>query len=148
MRFGLTVIGTMLLFETLAFAATEKTPDARELARMEARAARASPENKLFAYAELIHISTDLAVAEMQAGDEEQVSITLECVRAYASKADARAAKNTRKLKNTEILLEKTEFRLRELQMSAPLDVRPLIQNAIKQVSEVQSALLRRVFER
>ncbi|HLH36353.1 MAG TPA: hypothetical protein VKX41_16905 [Alloacidobacterium sp.] len=148
MRSVLTVIGIMLLSETMVFPATEKIPNTQDLARMEARAAQASAENRLFAYAELIHISTDLVVTQMQAGDEEQASVTLECVRTYASKADVQAAKNTRKLKNMEKLLEHSEFRLRELQMGAPLDIRPLLEKALKQVTEVQSALLLRIFER
>lgn len=52
MRSALTVTGFMLLSGTLVFAGTERAPNVRELARLEARAAQASPKNQLFVYAE------------------------------------------------------------------------------------------------
>ena len=148
MRHVLTLAGFMLLSGTWVFAGTERTPNARELVILEARAAQASPKDRLFVYAELIDVATDLAVAQVRAGSEEQASATLETVRSYASRVDLRDAKGTKKLKNAEILLSRAEFRLRQLLMSAPLEDRPFLEKVLKRVSDLQSALLLRVFER
>ena len=148
MRHVLILAGFMLLSGTLVFAGTERTPNAREFARLEAKAAQVGPESQLFVYAELIDEATDLALAQMRAGDEEQASTTLESVRTYASKVNLKDAKGTKKLKSAERFLSRAEFRLRELLMSAPLEDRPLLEKALKTVSDLQSALLLRVFER
>lgn len=144
-----TLTAFLLLFGMPVLAAAEKaTPDTRELARLEARAAHASPEHQFYMYAELTRMSTDLAVAQFQAGAEEQASATLESVWTYASKVDSKDARGTKKLKSAEILLGQAAFRLHELLMSTPLEDRPLLQRALTQVNKVQSALLLRVFER
>jgi len=149
MRSIVTLTGFMLLSGTFVFAATEKTlPDARELARLETRAAQAGPENRLFVYAELIRVSTNLAIAQLQAGSAEQAYATLASVQAYASKVDLQDAKGgSKKLKHAEILLGQAAFRLHNLLMSAPLEDRPFLEKALAQVNKVQSALLLRVFE-
>lgn len=150
MRSVVALTGFMLLSGTFVFAATKKTlPDARELARLETRAAQTGPENQLFIYAELIHVSTNLAIAQLQAGFEDQAYATLASVQTYASKVDLQDAKGgSKKLKHAEILLGQTAFRLRELLMSAPMEDRPLLEKALAQVNKVQSSLLLRVFER
>ena len=148
MRSALTVTGFMLLSGSLVFAATEKAPNTRELARLEARAAQASTKDQIFVYAELIDVATDLAVVQIQAGAEEQASTSLETVRSYASSVDLKAAKGAKKLKNAEILLSRAEFRLRQILKSAPLEDRSFLEKVLKRVSDLQSALLLRVFER
>ena len=148
MRSALRLIGLNFVFGTLLLCATERTPNAPQLARLEARVAQASPENRFFVYAELIQVSTNMAIAQMQSGAEEQASATLESVQSYASRIDLKDAKGTKKLKRAEILLGHAAFRLHELLMSAPLEDRPLLEKALAQVNKVQSALLLRVFER
>ncbi len=149
MRSAVTLTGFMLLSGIFVFAATERTsPDARELARLETRAAQAGPESQFLVYAELIRVSTNLAVAQLRAGSDEQAYATLASVLTYASKVDLKDAKSSKKLKHAEILLGQAAFLLHDLLMSAPLEDRLLLEKALAQVNKVQSALLLRVFER
>ncbi len=133
---------------TQVLATSEKTPDIREISKLQARAALAGPQDQCFLYAELIHSSTDLAVAQMRAGEEEQASPTIESVESYAMRLYLSRAKPTKKLKSAEILLEQSAFRLKQLLMGVRFDDRPSLERALRQVSASQAALLLKVFER
>jgi hypothetical protein len=55
-------------------------------------------------------------------------------------------ANDTKRLKNAEILMRHTSFRLKELMYGASIDDRPLMQATLKQLDQVQSELMLQVF--
>lgn len=148
MRIAVTWAVMLLFSSTRVFAANAKAPNAHELVKLEARAAQARPQDQCLLYAELVEMATDLAVAQIQSGSEDQALATIASVESYASRIDLRHSKTARKLKNAEILLGQAAFRLRELLMGAPLEDRPSLERALKRVNVVQSALLLQVFAR
>jgi hypothetical protein len=56
-------------------------------------------------------------------------------------------AEDTRKLKNAEILMRHTAFRLEEILHAASLDDRPTLESTLKQLDQVQSELMMQVFK-
>ena len=125
----------------------ERTPDIRELAKLEARAARAEPKDQCLLYAKLVHATIDLLASQIQASNEDEASIALRSVQSYAARIDPSRANAVKKLKNAEILLGRAAFKLRQLLMDAPLEDRPILEKALNRVSQVQTTVLLQVFE-
>jgi hypothetical protein len=57
-------------------------------------------------------------------------------------------ASNNKRLKNAQILMERTAFRLNELLHSAGLDDRPVLESTLKNLNQVQNELMMQVFRR
>ena len=148
MRFVAIAAATVLLIPgTRAFGASEKLPDAQALLMLEAKADQASPREQCFLYAEIVHDMTEIAGQELSSGDIKHASETMKAVQAYAQKIHMGMAEDTRKLKNAEILMRHTAFRLEEILHAASLDDRPTLESTLKQLDQVQSELMLQVFK-
>jgi hypothetical protein len=130
-----------------AYGASEKIPDAQALLVLETKAAQASPKEQCFLYAEIVHDMTEIAGQELTSGDSKHASDTLKAVQTYAQKIHMGMAEDTRKLKNAEILMRHTAFRLNEILHDAGLDDRPTLESTLKQLDQVQSELMMQVFK-
>jgi hypothetical protein len=128
-------------------AATEKIPDPQALQQLELKADHASPKEQCFLYAEIVHDMTEIAGQEFSNGNFAQASQTLKSIQAYAQKIQMNMADDTKKLKNAEILMRHTAFRLNEILHSASLDDRPTLESTLKQLDKVQSELMMQVFK-
>lgn len=126
----------------------DRVPDARELADLQARAAAASPNEQPYIYAELVHSMTEIATAQFQAGDQEHGSASLKAAQSYAQKIQMSLLRDAKKLKNAEILIRHTAFRLKELMTGASLDDRPTLEATIQQLNQVQSEMITQIFRR
>jgi len=148
MRF-LAVPAAILLTASMAWAhgLTDRPPDARELADLEAKAAIASPRDQPFLYAELVHSMTTIATEQLQAGDEQQANASLRAAQGYASRIHAGLLRDAKKLKNAEILLRHTAFRLRGLLTGAPPGDRETLEATIRQLNQVQTEMMMQVFQ-
>jgi hypothetical protein len=148
MRF-VTIAAVAVLFipSTRAFGASEKLPDAQALLMLEAKADQASPREQCFLYAEIVHDMTEIAGQELSSGDIRHASETLKAVQGYAQKIHMGMAEDTRKLKNAEILMRHTAFRLQEILHAASFDDRPTLESTLKQLDQVQSELMMQVFK-
>src|ERR1700734_3272091 len=111
------VLAAVVLPATLAWGhgMDDRVPDARELADLQAKAAAASPNEQPYIYAELVHSMTEIATAEFQAGDQEHASASLKEAQGYAGKIRMDLLRDAKKLKNAEILIRHTAFRLKEM---------------------------------
>lgn len=148
MRFVAITAATVLLLPcTHAYAASEKLPDAQALLLLETKAAQASPKEQCFLYAEIVHDMTEIAAQEMSSGDISHASETLKAMQGYAQRIHMGLAEDTRKLKNAEILMRHTAFRLNEILHNASLDDRPTLESTLKQLDQVQSELMMQVFK-
>ncbi len=127
---------------------SDRVPDARELADLEAKAATASPNEQPYIYAELVHSMTEMATAEFQAGDEAHASASLKAAQGYAGKIQMSLLRDAKKLKSAEILIRHTAFRLKELLTGASLDDRPTLEATIQQLNQVQSDMMTQIFRR
>jgi hypothetical protein len=148
MRFvAIAAAAVVLIPCTHAYGANEKLPDAQALIMLETKAAQASPKEQCFLYAEIVHDMTEIAGQELSSGDIRHASETLKAVQSYAQKIHMGMAEDTRKLKNAEILMRHTAFRLNEILHNAALDDRPSLESTLKQLDQVQSELMMQVFK-
>jgi hypothetical protein len=148
MRFVVIVVGAVLLSPcTHVYAVSEKLPDPQALASLEAKAKQASPKEQCFLYAEIVHDMTEIAGQQLASGDAARASATLQAMQGYAQKIHMGLADDSRKLKNAEILMRHTAYRLNEILHNASLDDRPTLESALQQLDKVQSELMLQVFK-
>jgi len=137
-----------LLFPPLSRASgmDDKPIDPVALSALATKASLASPKDQCFLYAELVHQMTMLAGHQVSQGEDP--SATLRAVRDYTEKIHMAEASNNKRLKNAQILMEHTAFRLNELLHSAGLDDRPVLESTLKNLNQVQNELMMQVFRR
>lgn len=126
----------------------EKIPDAQTLMALQTRASMAGPREQCFLYAELVHQMTELAGRQLAAGEIDQASITIRSVQEYAAKIHMDMAEDSKRLKNAEILVRHTAFRLKDMLSQASLDDRPSLDATLKQMNQVQAELMLQVFRK
>lgn len=148
MRFvAVTAAAVLLIPCTHAYAASEKLPNPQALLSLEAKADQASPKEQCFLYAEIVHDMTEIAGQELSAGDTSHASATIKAMQSYAQKIHMGLAQDTHKLKNAEILMRHTAFRLNEILHSSSIEDRPTLEATLQQLNRVQSELMMQVFK-
>ncbi|WP_158944352.1 hypothetical protein [Granulicella sp. S190] len=125
----------------------ENLPDAQALMQLELRAQQANPRDQCFLYTELVHVMTEMAGKQMLDGDVDQASATLKKVNAYAQLIHMDLASNTKRLKNAELLMHHTSYRLSEYLHKASSEDRDTLNATLKQLDQVHDELLAQVFK-
>ncbi|HZY63544.1 MAG TPA: hypothetical protein VFE38_13570 [Edaphobacter sp.] len=145
---SLIVISTLLFTFTPSARAgiNETIPDAQTLSQMEQRAQAANPRDQCYLYTELVHTMTEMAVKQIADGDDNNTSAILTQVNHYAHLIQNNLAKNTKHLKNAEMLMHHTTRRLAESLHLASGDDRSSVQATLKQLDLVQDQILNQVF--
>ncbi|MFC5863444.1 hypothetical protein ACFPT7_14155 [Acidicapsa dinghuensis] len=132
-----------------AFASLDdKIPSAQSIAALELKASQAAPKEQCFLYAELVHEMIEYSSAEYAAGNYEQGADTLKHVNEFAQKIHILVTDNEKRLKNAQILLRHTAFRLNELLHSTSMEDHPLIEKTLAQVNQVQNEAMLQVFRK
>jgi hypothetical protein len=126
----------------------EKSPDQQAIDALEVRAGQAEPREQCFLYAQLVHQMTELSVKQYAAGNVDAANSLLKRIQAIAQKIHLSVANNDKRLKNAEILLSHTAFRLNEMLHSTDFDDRPLVQQTLAQVNQAQSEAMMDVFKK
>jgi hypothetical protein len=125
-----------------------KQPDAQSIAALEAKASQASPREQCFLYAELVHEMIEFSSAQYAAGEFEKASDTLKRVSTFAQKIHIAVANDEKRLKNAQILLRHTAFRLNELLHATAIEDRPLVEQTLAQLNQVQTETMMQVFRK
>jgi hypothetical protein len=125
-----------------------KTPDQQTIDALEARASQAEPREQCFLYAQLVHQMTELSVKQYAAGNVDAANGLLRKIQTVAQKIHLSVANNDKRLKNAEILLSHTAFRLNEMLHATDFDNRPLVQQTLSQVNQAQSEAMMDVFKK
>lgn len=125
----------------------ETVPDAQALSQLELRAQQADPRDQCYLYTELVHTMTEMAVQQIVNGDDDQANATLTKIAKYAQLISASMARNTKRLKNAEMLMHHTTLRLAQSLHLASSDDRTTVQATLKQLDLVQNQLLDQVFD-
>jgi hypothetical protein len=149
-RFG--VVSAVLFASTLTTTAraavpSEVLPDPAALALMEQRADEAAPREQCFLYTELVHTMTEIAGKQMSDGDTEHAAATLKLVNRYANLIHLNLAKDTKRLKNAEVLMHHTTYRLAEYVHLVSGEDKVTLQETLKQLNQVNDELLTQVFK-
>jgi hypothetical protein len=125
-----------------------KPPDQQTIDALEARASQAQPREQCFLYAEIVHQMTELSLRQYAAGDVDGANGLLEKIQLVAQKIHLSMANNDKRLKNAEILLNHTAFRLNEMLHASSYEDRPLVQATLAQVNHAQDEAMMAVFQK
>jgi hypothetical protein len=152
-RFTGTVVVVSLLFAAVpscqAFGSLDdKQPSAQSIAALEQKANQAAPKEQCFLYAELVHDMIEYSSAQYAAGEYEKAADTLRHVNVFAKKIHLLVADNEKRLKNAQILLRHTAFRLNELLHATSMEDHALIEQTLAQVNQVQTEAMLQVFRK
>jgi hypothetical protein len=133
-----------------AFASSpdDKPIDAQTIAALEARAAQATPREQCFLYAQLVHEMIEFSAHQYSIGEFEQSSILLKRAQEITHKLHTALTNDDKKLKDAQILLRHTAFRLSELIHSAGSDDRPLMAETLSQLNAAQTETMLAVFKK
>jgi hypothetical protein len=131
-----------------AAGADDKSPDMQSIQALEARANQAQPREQCFLYAELVHQMTELSLRQYAAGDVDKSADMLKHVQQMAQKIHLSMAENDKRLKNAEILLRHTAFRLNEMLHSSAFEDRSLVEATLTDVHQAQNEAMMQVFRK
>ena len=93
----------------------DKTFDQQSIDALQAKANMAQPREQCFLYAEIVHEMTELSLRQYAAGDVVKAADLLRQIQLLAHKIHLSMADDNKRLKNAEILLRHTAFRLNEI---------------------------------
>ena len=125
----------------------ESIPTPQALAMLEQRASQASPREQPFLYTMLVHTMTEKAGKEISDGDTTAAAATLKQVNRYAHLIQASLAHNTSQLKNAEMLMHHTTYRLGQFLHLVSGSDKDSVQDTLQQLNQVNDALLTQVFQ-
>ena len=148
MRFVLILTLATLAGAPAAFAVNAPPLDVPALRALAAKAEQATPKDRCYLYAELVSATTELASQQMDAGNISDASASLKTIQEYAEKIHVDLSSNSRKLKDAQIIMRRTAFRLNELMRDASLNDQPTFEMTLKQLNQVQSQMMLAVFQK
>lgn len=120
--------------------------DASTLTSLEAKAATAEPRDQCFLYTEILHGWTELAGRAMLAGDDSSATLAIQHADADAARLKTVITRDSKRLKNAELLLEHSMHRLTDMLHASSMDEHDTMQTVLRHVSSVHDELLAAVF--
>ena len=128
-------------------AVNESIPTPEALAQLEIRADKAKPREQCFLYTELVHGLTEQGAAQIAADDTDHATATLKQIDQDAHLIQRSLAHNSNRMKDAQKLLHDTTFRLGQLLHLVNGDYRATVQNALRQLNQLNDELLTQVFK-
>jgi hypothetical protein len=125
-----------------------KAIDQDTITALEARIPQAQPREQCFLYAELIHDMTEFSLKQYAAGDVDKANSLLKEIQTLTHKMHLRVSENDKRLKNAQILLRHTAFRLNEMLHNSSYEDRPLVAATLAQVNKAQDETMLEVFRK
>jgi hypothetical protein len=149
-RVSLAVIALLpiLTVQARAYSPDDKTADQQSIEALQAKIPQSQPKEQCFLYAELIHQMTEFSLREYAAGNVEKASDLLKQVQQLAHHVHLSVADDNKRLKNAEILLRHTAFRLTEMLHSSSYEDRPLVEQTLAQVNQAENEAMMQVFKK
>jgi hypothetical protein len=152
MQFKVPLAVVVLLTVTVAPACAsgidDKAFDQESINALQAKILQASPHDQCFLYAQLVHQMTEVSLRRYSAGDGEKATALLKQVQEFAHKIHLGVADDNKRLKDAEILLRHTAFRLTELLHNSSAEDQPLVAETLAQVSQAQNEAMLQVFRK
>lgn len=139
---------TALSIPACAASFDERTPDQRSLEALEQRAIQAQPKEQCFLYAELVHQMVEYSAHQYAEGDVDKATGLLKRAQELTHKLRAALVGKDKKLKDAQILLRHTAFRLNEWLHSSSSEDRPVLEQTLSQLNEAQTETMLAVFKR
>jgi len=126
----------------------EKPIDQESIAALQARIPQAQPREQCFLYAQLIHEMTEFSIKQYASGDVDKATDLLQQIQSLTHKLHLTMGDNDKRLKNAEILLRHTAFRLNEFLHNSSTDDRPVVEATLAQVNRAESETMLQVFRK
>jgi hypothetical protein len=142
------VLLPVMAVQARAYSPDEKIPDQQSIAALEAKISQAQPKEQCFLYAELIHQMTEFSLHQYAAGNTDTANDMLRQVQQFAHKVHLSLAEDNKRLKNAEILLRHSAFRLNEMLHSSSYEDRPLVEQTLAQVNQAENEAMLQVFKK
>lgn len=147
------VVPVVLLIGALSLPACaasldSKVPDQQAINLLEQRASQAQPREQAYLYAQLVHEMIEYSARQYAAGDTEQATGLLKKAQLFTRKLHALIAANDKKLKDAQILLRHTAFRLTEMLHASDYQDRPVVEQTLAQLNEAQNDAMLAVFKK
>lgn len=147
------IVLILLLFCALsipAFGASpdERIPEEQLIEILEQRANAAQPREQCFLYAELVHEMVEYSAHQYAAGEVQQAKGLLKRTQLFTRKLKTALVGNAKKLKNAQILLRRTAFRLTDLLHSSNFDDRPVVEETLSELNQAQNQAMLEVFRK
>ena len=142
------VLFTVSAVPVCASGLDDKTFDQQSIDALQAKAILAQPREQCFLYAELVHQMTEVSLRQYSAGDVENATSMLKRIQLLAHKIHLSVSDNDKRLRNAEILLRHTAFRLSEMLHNSSEEDRPLVAETLAQVNQAQSEAMMQVFRK
>jgi len=147
-RSALAVSLLILALPVCARAAKSQPPNADSIAALQAKIDDAQPSERCFLYAKLIHQMTEFSLIQHASGNVNKTNALLEQIKATARKLHLSVSENDKRLKNAEILLRRTAFRLKDLLHASDYSERHQVEQALVQVNKADDATLKQLFSK
>jgi hypothetical protein len=149
MRFVMILSLTALFAAPQAFAGNpDKILNTQELIALAAKAEQATPKDQCYLYAELVRAMTEQASQQMNSGDDSATAASLQEIRQYTAKLHKDITEKSKRLRDAQIMMRYTAFRLKELMKNASLENQAVFESTLKQLDQVQSQMMLAVFQK
>ena len=125
-----------------------KAPDEQSITALEQRASQAQPREQCFLYAQLVHEMIEFSAQQYATGEADKASGWMKKALDLTHKLTGILAVNDKKLKDAQILLRHTAFRLTELLRSGNSDDQELVQQTLAQLNRAQDEAMLQVFKK
>ena len=145
---ALVLVLVALAIPACASSMDDKIVDQQTINALETRASQAQPREQCFLYAELVHQMIEYSVRQYADGNVEKASGLLKRAQELAHKIHLTVSEDNKRLKNAQILLRHTAFRLTEMLHSSPFEDRPLVQQTLAEVNQAQTEAMMQVFKK
>lgn len=142
------LIGAALSIPACAASMDDKIPDLAQINALEMRATQAQPREQCFLYAQLVHEMIEFSAQQYAAGDADKANGLLKKAQLFTNKIRSLLAVNDKKLKDAQILLRHTAFRLNEILHSGNADDQALVQETLAQLNQAENDTMLQVFKK
>ena len=146
--FSVAALITMCCEPSHASGFDDKTIDQQSIDALQVKILQAQPREQSFLYAQLLHEMTEFSLHQYTAGEDQKAAGLLKQVQNLAHKIHLSMADDNKRLKDTQILLRHTAFRLTEMLHNSSLDDQPLVAETLAQVNQAQDEAMMQVFRK
>jgi hypothetical protein len=147
-KLALFVVVSLATLPACASNFDDKAIDQHTIDDLKAKALLAQPRDQYFLYAEIVHQMTELSLRQYAAGDQEKASALLKNIQEFAHKIHLSVPNDNKRMKDAEMLLRHTTFRLNEMLHTSSFEDRPLVAETLSQVSQIQTETMMEVFRK
>lgn len=126
----------------------DRPADQQTINALEQRASQAQPREQCFLYAELVHQIVEFSAHQYAVGDVERATSLLKRAQEFTHKIHLAVSENNKRLKNAQILMRHTAYRLNEMLHSSSAEDRPIMQETLAQLNDAQNEAMLQVFRK